>query len=599
MGEKLSVVRTEGDDGQASGGTNWSILEKYAQDERRRVDEVKDELYQMGYHILEKLNSPEDLEKIKQPSQLRKFGRAVMDAVNLHPYNSERQREKEAYVVARQEYDAERAEKRFHDEMKDLQGQRAGDVKDILEAEIREHREQKERDALAEKIEEERGISNRRYQTERIQELAERDLNQRLTRVSDIEELAEAGDPEVEKRSLEYEGEEIPVYDLKGVHFTILSHAIDYRANHFDKNGEYMGARTAKRLVEDPELWKRNRDDVEMERNGGDAQGSVISVSYINSDTNLNTRVYDNRNDGVPNTCYGFDHVGGDTVLMTYIGDAGSGNQVEGVDDSALKGDVWGKMELLSQGTHNEVVMRRYDETGRPIMPSCIIAQNNKISEDMLRHAKAFNIPILNIDEKSYNKKFEQKAREILDGVQEGDDYEKIVRALHQIGSISSYRHVVPFAIEKSLDDKTELRRSRAGGETYPYGVEHEIVELANIELQKRVPFLEETLRHEIQEIRAATEHEEYYDAKKNVEGCTYFDVTEFDREQWVPGDNGEDVKCTFCLEGDKFDVAIEIHEKDGHDGEIYHRIAPLVHEYLEVREENRRQDFLRRRAEH
>ena len=83
--------------------------------------------------------------------------------------------------------------------------------------------------------------------------------------------------------------------------------------------------------------------------------------------------------------------------------------------------------------TYNEVLLRRYSENGVPKRPDYIICENGVISEESLRHAKYYGIPILNINTKAYSDKAKRRGEELLASISESDDYLTLDKKLAQI----------------------------------------------------------------------------------------------------------------------------------------------------------------------
>lgn len=514
----------------------------------------------------------------------RKLGRAVLDAVNLHPRASEKRRQQEALAIAKKEIESERKEREFQRQMDSLMAQTGNSVRQIMWEEEQEKREQ-ERLAreMADGMDVQRYRQQERYENERKQEFLERDLNEKLVTVDELEEQVDIGNPEVVKRYMEYGEKEVPVYDLRGLPFAMLSHSIEYRKVNY--NDDYhMGVQTSKHLVENPEIWMQRDDEFEMVNSGGQARGDVISTSYINSEHNLNTRCYETNRE--PDICYGFERVGGDTVIASGGGDMGSSNnfgKMRGVTNNLVD---WKALESMPTGWggYNEVILRRYDETGKPRLPDYIIAQNGKIKEGMLKHAAAFNIPIVNIEEKFYNEKFRARAEEILAGVSEDDSYQQVVAAFHEIGSFSPYRttmaHINQTTLNKNLGTVREILDRDHPGE-----FEQKLVKLGDLELQKRIPFIAGVLQDEIKRMQEATKQGEYY--KKRADGFEFFDVMKFNGEGYADPGEAEHLSFNMRLKGDGTNVKTEVYRNDGKDGEVYALLAPLVEDYEAARRDN------------
>lgn len=578
--------RLKGEDdrsGARSGAPDWSILEKYAEDERKRVEGIKSELNEGRYEV-GGLSLLEQDKKVQEPKLWRKIGRVALDAVNLHPRRSERKRQQEALAVATREIEEERAERRFEVEMGRLSSQTGSEVRRIMRDEEQERREKErfERD-MAEGMDAHRYHERERYELERKQEFLERDLNEKLVTVDELEGQVEAGNLDVEKHFTEYEGKEIPIYDLKGLPFAMLSHSIEYRKVNY--NDDYhMGVQTSKQLVENPEIWKQRNDEFELVQVGGTARGNVISAPYINSEHNLNTRCHETNRK--PDICYGFERVEGDAILASWVGDMGSTNSFGGMRGATRNLLDWSVLEAMPTGWdgYNEVVLRRYDETGKPRLPDYIIAQNGEITDGMLKHAAAFNIPVVNIEEKYYNEKFRKKAEEILANVGGDDDYQKVVAAFHEIGSFGPYRSTMAHINQTTLNKNLGVVRENLDRD-YPRGFEQKLVKLGDLELEKRIPFIVGVLQDELGRIREATERGEFY--KKSADGFEFFDVTKIDGKGYTNPAEAEYLLFNMRLKGDKVNIKTEVYRNDGANGEIYALLAPLVEEYNAARQDN------------
>lgn len=564
--------------------SDWLVLERYAKDERRRVDTIKAEMHNPGQYEIGGLSYREQLEKVSSPGALRKIGRIVLDVMDIHPRSSERRRQQEAFAIAKEEIDAERKERNFRYEMDFLASQTGDNVWQIMREEEQEKREQEQ---LAREIiggmDVQRYDKQKRYENERKQEFLERDLNEKLVTVDELDEQVEANNPEVTKRYMEYEEGQVPIYDLKGLPFAMLSHSIEYRkANYHDEH--HMGVQTSKQLVANPEMWRQRDDEFEMVKSGGQARGDVISASYINSEHNLNTRCYKTGHE--PDICYGFEQVEGDAILAIGMSDMGSTNgfgKMRGVTNNLFDWNVLEAMPTAWNG-YNEVVLRRYDETGKPRLPDYIIAQNGEITEGMLRHASAFNVPVVNIEEKFYNEKFRVRAEEILADVTEEDDYRKVLVAFHEIGSFSPYRFTMArinqTTLNKDLDVVREVLRRDYSGD-----LDQRLIKLGDLELHKRIPFIADVLRKEIKKIQKATEQREYYNS--NVDGFEFFSAMKFDGEGYANPVEAEHLSFNMRLEGDGTNVETSIYRDDGMNGEAYTLLAPLVEAYGVAKQDN------------
>lgn len=268
-------------------------------------------------------------------------------------------------------------------------------------------------------------ILKTKAQNARTQEIIERELNEQLTTVDQLEDAANIEDPRIEKRTMDYEDDKVVIYDLKGLPYSILSTAIDYRKQGFKDgttelnpntvNGN-LGALTMLEVLKDPAVW--NTPEYEMQKQEGwgkwygdpKARGNTISASYVRSDKPNMHRVKDDGFAQVTGTyknlCYGFSHVEGDSIIRITLGDGRTTNDIGHEDTQINPGslDVLNRLEN-NNTTYNEVVLRRYSETGKPRRPDFIITEDGQIPPLFLKHASYFGIPIINIETKYYKKK--------------------------------------------------------------------------------------------------------------------------------------------------------------------------------------------------
>ena len=214
-----------------------------------------------------------------------------------------------------------------------------------------------------------------RFRHQRIQEFVERDLNSKLSKVDDLEMEVIAGNPEIQKRSVNYEGVNIPIYDLGGLPFSFLSTTIDYR-----DSGEpgTIGVDTYKTILKDPSVWNERRDIAEKASGFGtrdaDARGDTISASFWNSESNSASYV-------PGRLVYGFENVQADSVVAIYNGDGGTGNLIKGQDMILNLNSLEHIEGARGTTNYNEVLLRRYSENGMPKRPDYIIVEKNRISE--------------------------------------------------------------------------------------------------------------------------------------------------------------------------------------------------------------------------
>ena len=164
------------------------------------------------------------------PTLARRIGRIALDALRIQFQRSEDRREREAMSVALREYrDEEEAKRRAYAEKE----QRWRMEAERREAEYQAKKVRWEKEALERDLSTARDYFDdhkfNRFHNQRAQELAERSLNSRLMTIDQLEEEVLSENPEIEKRSISYGDDEISVYDLKGLPFSMLTHTVDYR----------------------------------------------------------------------------------------------------------------------------------------------------------------------------------------------------------------------------------------------------------------------------------------------------------------------------------------------------------------------------------
>lgn len=333
-----------------------------------------------------------------------------------------------------------------------------------------------------------------RFRYQRIQEFVERDLNSKLSKVDDLEMEVIAGNPEIQKRSVNYEGVDIPIYDLGGIPFSFLSTTIDFR-----DSGEpgSIGVDTYKTVLKDPSVWNERRDIAEKASGfgtrGADARGDTISASFWNSESNSVSYV-------PGRLVYGFENVQADSVIAIFNRDGGTSNLIKG-QDMILSLNSLEYIEGASGNiNYNEVLLRRYSENGMPKRPDYIIVEKNRISEEALRHAKYFGIPIVNVVRPVYERKAANKGKELLDSIDENDSYEELNRKVDGLLCIPEYKKAyrVPMSIGRNEDlPNMGIRRS---------ALEEKCLEISQMELSKRLVFIKSKLEEAVRSIESATE---------------------------------------------------------------------------------------------
>ena len=614
-------------DSEPRASSKWSILEKmadkYDAGERGRIDQMKDNLSQDQFgessrYRYEQIDIP--------PSTLRKIGRLALDRLGIHFARSETRRRREAMAVAVQEYDAEQEEaQRRLEEQIEYQRREMEREAARKKASFEKEKASFEKDFVDE-MELYRKQKQKRFQIQRIQEIIEQDLNQRLLTVSSLENEVLAGNPEVDKAILSYAGTEVQVYTLRGIPFSMISHDVEYRKVG-SKDPNHIGVQTSKRLVEDPGIWAQSESEAMQDdgfgAKGGNARGNVISTSYINSESNLDGRV--SNTSGHADLCYGFSHINGGELLFTSQTDGGTSNIISKDTESLLDETDLQTIDSLEgasdRGPYNEFLIRRYSETGEARRPDYVITENGEITDDMLRHATFFRIPIVNIDRAAYEEKMEHRAANALNSVNGDSTYEEISAAIDKIKTTSKYSKKMK--VETRVGDGREklvfeLRYHDHDKLFQGDEINKKIIDLGKLEIEKRIDFIASELQKATEACHQATrEGQIYYFSSDSIEEIIQCDVldyqngkhyTEIGEEPWrgfAPG-NPNTIKfafrmkdstryvCTEIVDGERR-TANESNKKDveNSDSSYYDKIYPLIMAYMNATRENRKKCLL------
>ncbi len=571
-----------------------SVPERYDEGERHRVERIRSDIESSPFSLWDY----QGRETKEEPSTFTKVRRLIADKLGIKSKRDEERREREAMHVALKEYHKEEAAaKRAHEEdLARIEAERAQ-----REAEYKAEKERREREYIAQGMKQAREAfdlhKRDKFQKQRIQEIVERDLNTCLLKVDDLEVESLSENPEVQKRTVMYEGVEIPVYDLKGLPFAMLSTTIDYRSA--NKPGE-IGTETYKAVMEDPAIWTRRRDEAEKESGFGtrddNALGDTISASYYNSERNINSHV-------TGELIYGFEKVEADSVIAAVNGDAGSSNMAGTAE--TLLADVDAIKHLEGAGgtyIYNEVLMRRYSENGVPKRPDYIITENGRITEAALRHAKFYNVPIVNIEKPVYLEKARKRGEAIIDSISENDSYPEIDKKIDELLTMSSYKTRIRML--EGIGRAYDIPRLTVGATP----LDEKYLEVSKLEQQKRLEFIRETLEKATKEVRMATEKGER--APRKPSGFSYFSagVQEIGDSgfysapwncNWVNVDFKLDGSSRFAktrvYDGEniyKVDEALargikKQEDIDNADSSFYRRLEPIVQEYLDALHEN------------
>lgn len=421
---------------------------------------------------------------------------------------------------------------------------------------------------------------HQRFESQRVQELVEREINKKLTTIEKLEDEVLAENPEVAKREIEYSPKDqeatgstnpathVTVYDLKGIPFAFVSHAVDYRRANVKVNGGVgdIGTQTFQDIVDNPAIWTETREQAEKAAGYGtraaNARGDTISCSYTNSETNPNTRVGSNGYD--KNLVYGFEALRPDSLIYAVARDGGTNNNAGRAETSLRKSDLNTIKTLEGNPTvgYNELLLRRYDEQGEPLKPNYIIAADGQITDEMLRHASFFNIPIINVENKAYEAKLNKKATEALNSISEQSSYAEITAAIDAIRHSPSYGHY--FYPHDSYGRKRDADGISGSAWHYPAGeLREKFVALEELEYQKRLDLIESELTDLAESYEAANAAGEYRDIKPKHTDAFFIYAHDVENGLFcgVGADSPESIRQ---VPGNSNSITVEIIPKNG-----------------------------------
>lgn len=309
----------------------------------------------------------------------------------------------------------EAAEQRKFEEMKDGIEQGLEQYADTV-AEIEKNKTDKNlRARMNEAVQMTKYNAAEHLRAERVQEIIEKDLNERLTKVEDLELKAKIGGLGVTKTEIDYNGQPITVYNMQGAPLRMLTTSIDYK-NSADKmlDGFAAGSMTMHRLKNFPALWLNNRERMKLEnerlpRNG--QLSDTVSCSYTDVNKNPDERIgttYSMRMERQtePDVVYGWDGVEAGSIMR--VGDCDLRTPQAMGDRGLLLGEshlnIWDDLENSERkGGYNEVVMSRFKENGEAKPPKYLATENSMISEDIKCHAAFHKAPIINVEREYYD----------------------------------------------------------------------------------------------------------------------------------------------------------------------------------------------------
>ena len=585
------------------------ISENYDKQERPRIDKIK-----AGLSDYKMMNEARRKQVSTRPGLFKQATRFVMDKLGIKISGSEERRNREAMHIALIEYHEEEIlrQKEWEEKQK-MEAAQQKEQEARKAAQERIEKAQKEQEELEREMRTARDIAEQnkrnRFEKQRIQEIIEQDLNSRLLKVEDLETEAFSNNPEIQKHEMIFEGSEIPVYDLKGLPFAILSHTVDYR--NVDNPLDEIGQNTYREVMKNPGVWNE-RQDKAMKASGfgtrnENARGDTISTSFRDSEKNIDSYV-------PGELIYGFEQVSADSIISISNGDGGTSNMA-GRSETNLSDP--NKLDQITgaNGTsnYNEVLLRRYSENGIPKSPDYIIT-NGTVSETALKHAKFFNIPIINIDRVAYEKKIEKHGEELLDSINEKNNYLELNQKLEELLSMPKYKD--RWRSLNSIGRKVDIQTLSYGADA----IEERLFEVSKLEQQKRLDFIEDVLENYISEIEQATRENNLAPEPDQIKNLNIV-VSDVGRQ--LRSTENSDIHDGFrSVAGNCNNIEISFTMKDGsrtlktniYDGEnifeldqaiksgrvntedlkqadssFYHQFEPLIRRYFEAYRENQK----------
>ena len=585
------------------------ISENYDKQERPRIDKIK-----AGLSNYKMMNEARRKQVSTRPGLFKQATRFVMDKLGIKTSGSEERRNREAMHIALIEYhEEELLRQKEWEEKQKIEAAQQKEREARKAAQERIEKAQKEQEELEREMRTARDIAEQnkrnRFEKQRIQEIVEQDLNSRLLKVEDLETEVFSNNPEIQKHEMVFEGSEIPVYDLKGLSFAILSHTVDYR--NVDNPLDEIGQNTYREVMKNPGVWNE-RQDKAMETSGfgtrnENARGDTISTSFRDSEKNIDSYV-------PGELIYGFEQVSADSIISISNGDGGTSNMAGRSETNLSDPNILDQITGVN-GTsiYNEVLLRRYSENGVPKSPDYIIT-NGTVSETALKHAKFFNIPIINIDRTAYEKKIEKHGEELLDSINEKNDYLELNQKLEELLSMSKYKN--RYRSLDSIGRKFDIP-------TLSYGataLEERLFEVSKLEQQKRLNFIEGILENYISKIEQATRENKLAPEPDQIKNLNIV-VSDVGRQ--LRSTENSDIHDSFrSVAGNCNSIEISFTMKDGsrtlktniYDGEnifeldqaiksgrvntedlkqtdssFYHQFEPLIRRYFEAYRENQK----------
>ena len=354
--------------------------------------------------------------------------------------------------------------------------------------------------------------------------------------------------------------------------------------------------------MDDPAIWAEPLDKAKESDGFGtrneNARGNVISASFRNSESNFST---------YSELVYGFESVDAGSILYVHEQDAGTVNVVEEWAETFLdKGDSEAIKRLEEAGTsgYNEVLIKRYSETGIAKRPDYIIVQNGEITDAVLRHAKFFGIPIINIDTKVYSKRNFEKGEKILESINDEDSFVEISKKIEKFMTMTdvAYGFHRREAIGRRRDEEEKNYR-------FMGSLNEKCTKVSELEFTKRLEFIQTTIRDATKKLEEANKRgEAITDGFEEL--FEYFDISVVDVHKeghWHAPGNCNWIDINFKLKGSCKSIETRIYDgkhiykpedawnltqedidfANNQDVQDYDVFIELVNRYFEAKQKN------------
>lgn len=315
--------------------------------------------------------------------------------------------------------------------------------------------------------------ANRKLDKEFIHDVLEVELQEKLTTLSDLDSAVSRGEPGISLGFLNtneslFDGEsngemffdkvdnkssldpvnEILVYKLSGFPIRFLQHTVDYRLSP-DTDVDSTGFIRSQNLLLDPEYWINQENDIRGEKS------NTLSCSYVDSEINI----MHGAATSFFGVAYGFCKIEKNALIGVYKGDGQTANNVGemAAHDGRYEVESFDELAYKSTSSYNEVFLRRFDTNNQSLMPDFLITYDGFYSDQMVKHAKFFNIPIIDIERNSYVLKQLEIAKEKIQTINSMSQYEDILGVLDYLKfsslDIDAYKYLSDSEEDKSKSE--------------------------------------------------------------------------------------------------------------------------------------------------